>query len=53
MDWILAHTRLPGLDTLQTIGAGASLYIGVIVGKAIVKIVGEAVQFAIAKAKQK
>lgn len=40
MDWILNHTHLPGLDTVQTIGAAATMWIGVVVGKQIVALLG-------------
>lgn len=42
MNWILEHTHLPGLDTVQTIGAAAAMWLGVVIGKQIVALLGRA-----------
>jgi hypothetical protein len=53
MDWILNHTHLPGLDTVQTIGAAATMWVGVVIGKQIIRIVGGAINTLIANANRK
>lgn len=53
MDWVLAHTHLPGLDTVQTIGAAATMWVGVVVGKWVIKIVTGAVNMIAAQAGKK
>lgn len=53
MDWVLNHTHLPGLDSLQTVGAAAAMWVGVIVGKAIVNVVSGAVNYALSQARKK
>jgi hypothetical protein len=47
MGWVLDHTHLPGLDTLQSIGAGIALTVGYIAGKALINFTGRVLQGAI------
>ena len=53
MDWILAHTHLPGLDTVQTIGSGVSLMIGAAIGKVVVNFATGVINQVTAQARKK